>query len=123
MNLFDGVDENELQNKLNETFSSIGDFFKNMEESVNTNQSGEEEDSEMPMPDMKDFFNFNTAIPQNCFESTAPWEPSEQVSELKARLLYSLKSCLSYLLPGGVFQRNTSGGDRWAAPGRAHHQH
>jgi hypothetical protein len=27
------------------------------------------------------------------------------------------------LLPGGVFQRNTSGGDRWAAPGRAHHQH
>ena len=56
--------------------------------------------------DMKDFFNFNTAIPQNCFESTAPWEPSEQVSELKARLLYSLKSCLSYLLPGGVFQRN-----------------
>jgi len=30
MNLFDGIDENELQNKLNETFSSIGDFFKNM---------------------------------------------------------------------------------------------
>jgi hypothetical protein len=58
MNMFDGIDENELQNKLNETFSSIGDFFKNMEENVNTNESGEEEDSEMPMPDMKDFFKF-----------------------------------------------------------------
>ena len=56
--------------------------------------------------DMKDFLNFNTAIPQNYFESTSPWEPSEQVSELKVRLLYSLKSCLSYLLPGGVFQHN-----------------
>jgi hypothetical protein len=31
MNMFDGIDESELQNKLNETFSSIGDFFKNME--------------------------------------------------------------------------------------------
>jgi hypothetical protein len=58
MNMFDGIDESELQNKLNETFSSIGDFFKNMEESANTNESGEEEDSEMPMPDMKDFFKF-----------------------------------------------------------------
>jgi hypothetical protein len=58
MNMFDGIDESELQNKLNETFSSIGDFFKNMEENVNTNQSGDEQDSEIPMPDMKDFFKF-----------------------------------------------------------------
>jgi len=56
MNLFDGIDENELQNKLNETFSSIGDFFKNMEENTNNNETGE--DSEIPMPDMKDFFKF-----------------------------------------------------------------
>ena len=56
MNLFDGIDENELQNKLNETFSSIGDFFKNMEENINNNETGE--DSEIPMPDMKDFFKF-----------------------------------------------------------------
>jgi hypothetical protein len=57
MNMFDGIDETELQNKLNETFSSIGDFFKNMEENVNNNETGDE-DSEMPMPDMKDFFKF-----------------------------------------------------------------
>jgi hypothetical protein len=55
MNLFDGIDENELQNKLNETFSSIGDFFKNMEE--NMNESGETNE-DIPMPDMKDFLNF-----------------------------------------------------------------
>jgi hypothetical protein len=62
MNLFDGIDENELQNKLNETFSSIGDFFKNMEENINTNESNESNesngDSEMPMPDMEDFLKF-----------------------------------------------------------------
>jgi hypothetical protein len=57
MNMFDGIDEAELQNKLNETFSSIGDFFKNMEENVNNNETGEQ-GSEMPMPDMKDFFKF-----------------------------------------------------------------
>ena len=57
MNMFDGIDETELQNKLNETFSSIGDFFKNMEENVNNNET-DEQDSEMPMPDMKDFFKF-----------------------------------------------------------------
>ena len=34
MNLFNGIDENELQSKLNETFSSIGDFFKNMEQAA-----------------------------------------------------------------------------------------
>jgi hypothetical protein len=56
MNMFDGIDETELQSKLNETFSSIGDFFKNMEENVNNNETCE--DSEMPMPDMKDFFKF-----------------------------------------------------------------
>jgi hypothetical protein len=57
MNMFDGIDETELQNKLNETFSSIGDFFKNMEENINTNERGDE-NSEMPMPNMKDFFKF-----------------------------------------------------------------
>jgi hypothetical protein len=57
MNMFDGIDETELQNKLNETFSSIGDFFKNMEENINNNETGDE-NSEMPMPDMKDFFKF-----------------------------------------------------------------
>ena len=67
MNLFDGIDENELQNKLNETFSSIGDFFKNMEENVNNNEPGDEsnENSEMPMPDMNDFLKFAEKMKQD----------------------------------------------------------
>jgi hypothetical protein len=31
MNMFNGIDEKELQNKLNETMGSVTDFFKNME--------------------------------------------------------------------------------------------
>jgi len=57
MNLFDGIDETELQNKLNETFSSIGDFFKNMEENMKYS-SENNEDSDMQMPDMNDFLKF-----------------------------------------------------------------
>ena len=33
MNLFDGIDENELQAKLNETMGNLTDFFKNMDSS------------------------------------------------------------------------------------------
>ena len=57
MNLFDGIDETELQNKLNETFSSIGDFSKNMEENMK-DSSENNEDSDMQMPDMNDFLKF-----------------------------------------------------------------
>ena len=31
MNLFDGVDESELQTKLSDTINSLSDFFQNME--------------------------------------------------------------------------------------------
>lgn len=37
MNMFDGIDEDELQSKLNETISNMGDFFKTLEQ-----QEGEE---------------------------------------------------------------------------------
>jgi hypothetical protein len=43
MNLFDGIDENDLQEKLNETMKSIGDFFSNIEE---REQSSENEKSQ-----------------------------------------------------------------------------
>jgi negative regulator of replication initiation len=49
MNLFDGINENELQEKLNETFSSIGDFFKNMEKEhsqMNDEEGQEGQDDE-----------------------------------------------------------------------------
>jgi hypothetical protein len=43
MNLFDGVDENELHSKLKETMDGLGDFFKNMEENMKgeAGESGE----------------------------------------------------------------------------------
>jgi len=57
MNMFDGIDENELNEKLKETMSGISDFFSNitgnMEEN-NNDQSNNEERFEMP--DMEKMF-------------------------------------------------------------------
>ena len=64
MNLFDGVDENELQEKLKETMNGLGDFFKNMDENLNTNTESESsENAEKPdfdkmfenMPNVEEF--------------------------------------------------------------------
>lgn len=52
MNLFDGIEESELQTKLSETINSLSDFFKNMEgssESGNVSEDGE-------MPNMNEVF-------------------------------------------------------------------
>jgi len=43
MNMFDGIDEDELQSKLNETISSMGDFFKNLEQQEGGNETTPEE--------------------------------------------------------------------------------
>ena len=60
MNLFDGVDENELQNKLNETLGSIGDFFKNMGENIEKTDDGAstEEQGQSGEPEMPGFEGF-----------------------------------------------------------------
>jgi hypothetical protein len=42
MNLFDGIDENDLQEKLTETMQSIGDFFSNIEENSTENEHDNE---------------------------------------------------------------------------------
>jgi hypothetical protein len=57
MNMFDGIDENELNEKLKETMSGISDFFSNMTgnmEENNKDQSNNEERFEMP--DMEKMF-------------------------------------------------------------------
>jgi hypothetical protein len=61
MNLFEGIDEKELQDKLNETMGSITDFFKNidMDEKMNpteqksndSNENAETNDEEIPNMD------------------------------------------------------------------------
>jgi len=51
MNMFDGIDENELQDKLKDTMSGITDFFKNMEENGDT-----ENKDETPKPEFENVF-------------------------------------------------------------------
>jgi negative regulator of replication initiation len=53
MNLFDGVDESELQGKLKETFESIGSFFTNM------NSEGEETSEDQGGDENKHTFHFD----------------------------------------------------------------
>lgn len=48
MNMFDGIDEDVLQNKLNETIGSMSDFFKNIDT--------ENPDTEAERPDIKEGF-------------------------------------------------------------------
>jgi hypothetical protein len=49
MNMFDGIDENELQSKLKETMDGLSDFFKSMEENMKPTTEGEPtEDSAKP---------------------------------------------------------------------------
>jgi hypothetical protein len=76
MNMFDGIDENELHEKLGETMKGITDFFKNMEnfpkkEEGDSNGEGAQKEGDVPdfekmfekmpgmenftMPDMKNF--------------------------------------------------------------------
>lgn len=43
MNMFDGIDESELQSKLNETMSGLTDFFKNMDNKTESASQGEGE--------------------------------------------------------------------------------
>jgi hypothetical protein len=46
MNLFDGIDENELQAKLNETMGNLTDFFKNMDSASTSSASTSSEGGE-----------------------------------------------------------------------------
>jgi len=57
MNLFEGIDEKDLQEKLADTMSGITDFFKNLERPSSGEKSDGGEDDEVPdlteLPDMK----------------------------------------------------------------------
>jgi len=63
MNLFDGIDENELNEKLKETMSGISEFFSNItnnfDENNETSENGENKNDEkqFEMPNMENIFN------------------------------------------------------------------
>ncbi len=54
--------------------------------------------------DMQRWRDFNDAAPQR-FDDAYPWDAAESTDEIKSRMLINIRSVLSYLLPGGVFQR------------------
>jgi len=59
MNMFDGIDENELNEKLKETMSGISDFFSNItDDSNNNNKNTENNNNETPfdIPNMEKMF-------------------------------------------------------------------
>jgi len=57
MNIFEGIDEDELQNKITEAMSSLTDFFKNMEKTMKTDDDTKDQSTEEDMEDnMKTFF-------------------------------------------------------------------
>jgi hypothetical protein len=83
-NIFEGIDENDLQDKLAETMNSMTDFFKNLEESFNNRDDDEEVpnlvDPDIEMPNMekmqKDMENAFENIFKN-MESTTDTEDGD----------------------------------------------
>jgi len=64
--IFEGVDEGALQEKLNKTLEEIGSFFRNLGGDENASTSSSKESSEGGMPNMEDFVkNFATGDAPN----------------------------------------------------------
>lgn len=82
-NMFEGIDENDLQDKLAETMNSMTDFFKNLEESF-TNRDDDEVpnlvDPDIDMPNMEKMQKDLESAFENIFknaESTTDTEDGE----------------------------------------------
>lgn len=56
INIFEDIDENELQEKLKETMDNLGDFFKNMEENIKENNDETNETGTNEKPDFDKMF-------------------------------------------------------------------
>ena len=77
MNLFNGIDEKELQTKLNETMSSVTDFFKNME----TPQPAESTDDNGADQFKEGFKNMFENMPGGGFDKTKGMPNVENMQE------------------------------------------
>lgn len=73
MNLFDGINENDLHEKLSETICGLSDFFKKTMD-LDENENGNENEN-MKMPNMEDF--------KNMFESSEMPNPDDLNEHLK----------------------------------------
>jgi len=72
-NIFEGIDENDLQDKLAETMNSMTDFFKNLEESFNNRDDDEEVpnlvDPDIEMPNMEKMQKDMENVFENIFKN------------------------------------------------------
>lgn len=62
MNFFEGIDENELQNKLTEAMGGLGDFFKDMEKKMDDLGKDSDDDNNNENTE-KPSFNFTDDLP------------------------------------------------------------
>lgn len=72
MNMFEGIDEEELQNKLAEAMEGLGDFFQNVNEQASTGQSNLDEDSKKKMDDF--FQSMEEEMKQSTSDENGPTE-------------------------------------------------
>lgn len=72
MNLFDGINEQDLHSKLSETIGGLSDFFK---KTMNLDENNETETENMKMPNMEEF--------KNMFESSEMPNPDDLNEHLK----------------------------------------
>jgi hypothetical protein len=84
-NIFEGIDENDLQDKLAETMNNMTDFFKNLEESfknANGDEAPELVDPDIEMPNMekmqKDLENAFENIFKNTESNTDPEDGDDE---------------------------------------------
>jgi len=70
-NVFDGINENELQDKLAETMNNMTDFFKNLEESFsNATTNDDDEAPNLVDPDMENMNKEFKNVFENIFKNT-----------------------------------------------------
>lgn len=72
MNMFEGIDEEELQNKLAEAMEGLGDFFQNVNEQASTGQSNLDEDSKKKMDEF--FQSMEEEMKQSTSDENGPTE-------------------------------------------------
>lgn len=72
MNMFEGIDEEELQKKLAEAMEGLGDFFQNVNEQASTGQSNLDEDSKKKMDDF--FQSMEEEMKQSTTDENGPTE-------------------------------------------------
>ena len=83
-NMFEGINENDLQDKLAETMNSMTDFFKNLEESF-TNRDDDEVpnlvDPDIEMPNMEKMQKDLENVFENIFKNTESNEETKEGDE------------------------------------------